>query len=459
MTFESSLAEWAATASVGSRQARALAQEALLDVTGCIIGGSVEAPTRAVIDMARRFGTGGALAMGSAQWMAAPWAALVSGAAAHALDFDDNFGPATTHATAVLAPALFALADEDGSSGTDVIDAYVVGLEVQARIGRLVNPGHYEKGWHATSTVGAIGTAAGCARLLGLDAGRTLASMSIAFSMASGSRKQFGSMMKPIHAGLAAKNAVLAVRMAQAGICGHEEPLTGAWGFAGLYGDNRETGDAKANVPEESKRILAIESDGLLAKRFPCCGAAHRTLDGLVELRQRHGLSLEAVERIEAVVPVFARDNLRFDDPRNEMEARFSLTYPAVRVLQAGALTLSDMTLDKVRDPSIRPWLQRVVIHTKPGSVAEELGENATPAITRVVMRSGDVHEVGIGMPKGSRQAPLTQDEQRAKFRDCCRWAGKERDADRLFEIASSIHSVRRFRDFSQLFAQAYSDT
>lgn len=454
MTLERTLAHWASSAQIRSQRASALAYDALVDVSCCIVAGSIEASTQAAIQVARRFGVGTALSMGSNLQLPAPCAALIDGTAAHALDFDDNFGPAATHATAVLVPALAALASETDSSVGDVIEAYVIGLELQARIGRLVNPDHYEKGWHATSTVGAIGTAGACARLLRLDPEQTLAAMSIASSMAGGSKKQFGSMMKPLHAGLAAKNAVLAARMAEAGISGDPEPLGGQWGFAQLAGAGQPGEAAVAGALQDLGTTLAIETDGLMAKRFPCCGAAHRTLDGLLQLRQQLQLRLEDLQRVEAFIPAFARENLRFDDPQDESQARFSLTYPALRVLQTGGLSLYDMTLERILDPSLRPWLQRIFIHVKAGSVSEELSEKATPAITRVVMNGGAVHEIGITAPKGSRQNPLSEDERYAKFRDCCRWAGREQDADRLFEMARSLNAMARFQDFSRRLAR-----
>jgi 2-methylcitrate dehydratase PrpD len=451
------LAEWAARAGDHPDRARSAAGDALFDITACVIGGAVEDSTRAMIEVARQAGRGKALAMGSNLRLPAPWAALVTGTAAHALDFDDNFAPGTTHATAVLAPALFALADEEEVSGAEVIDAYIIGLELQARIGHLVNPEHYEKGWHATSTIGAIGAAGGCARLLGLDVDETLAAMSIAFSMAAGSKKQFGSMMKPIHAGLAAKNAVLAARMAQAGVTGDVEPISGRWGFAELYGERSDENVRNALAVRDLGESLMIETAGLMTKRFPCCGAAHRTLDGLVKLREKHGLSLEIIDHVDAFIPAFARANLRFDDPQNENEARFSLTYCAARVLQTGHLALGDLTLERVRDPAIRPWLKRIALHVKPGSVSEELSDRATPAITRVVLENGRIHEASVLMAKGTRHEPFTPEEMRRKFLECCRWGGREREADRLLELARAIPALPRFGVFSEALADGYS--
>jgi 2-methylcitrate dehydratase PrpD len=244
--------------------------------------------------------------------------------------------------------------------------------------------------------------------------------------------------------------------MAQAGITADMQPLSDAWGFADLYGGEHAAKDVAANVLEGLGEALAIETEGLLMKRFPCCGAAHRTLDAIAELRNRHRLSLESVERVEAFIPAFARANLRFDEPCDEMQARFSLTYCAVRVLQNGELTLRDMTGARVHDPLVRPWLQRVVVHTKPGSVSEELGRNATPAITRIVLKTGLVHEIGIRSPKGSPDDPLSEDEKRRKFRDCCRWAGRVSRADELYDLARSIYRMPRFSEFSRAFAMAF---
>jgi len=148
-----------------------------------------------------------------------------------------------------------------------------VGLELQARIGKLINPVHYQRGWHGTSTVGTIGTAGACTRLLGLDQSGVLAAMSIAFSMVAGSKKQFGSMMKPIHAGLAAQHGLMAARMAAVGISGTPDFLTGSWSFQELYAD-RDDSLIESSLLGLGER-LAILDDGLLVKRFPCCASAH----------------------------------------------------------------------------------------------------------------------------------------------------------------------------------------
>src|SRR5688572_29948517 len=194
------------------------AHRQFIDVIAVTIPGAVEPVARKVFETVSGWGAGPSTAIGQGASLAAPWAALVNGTAAHALDFDDNFDPAKAHATAVLAPAILALAEQEGASGRDCLDAYIAGLQILGRVGQGVNPAHRNRGWHATATVGAIGAAAACARLLGLPAREAAYTLSIATSMAGGFMSQFRTMTKAMHAGLAAKSGVMAASLARGGV-------------------------------------------------------------------------------------------------------------------------------------------------------------------------------------------------------------------------------------------------
>src|SRR5688572_24674141 len=207
------------------------AHRQFIDVIAVMVPGAVEPVTRRVFETVRGWGDGASTAVGTGVGLAPPWAALVNGTAAHALDFDDNFDPAKAHATAVLAPAILAAAEAEGASGRACLDAYIAGLQILGRVGQGVNPAHRNRGWHATATVGAIGAAAACARLMKLDADKAGAAVSIATSMAGGFMSQFGTMTKPVHAGLAAKSGVLAAALAQAGIDAGLATLDGTHGM------------------------------------------------------------------------------------------------------------------------------------------------------------------------------------------------------------------------------------
>jgi 2-methylcitrate dehydratase PrpD len=171
--------------------------------------------------------------VGCAARASATNAALANGTAAHALDYDDVLDPSMSHPSAALVPALVALAEATGAGAPAVIDAYLVGFEVTARLGKAMNLEHYRRGWHTTLSLGSPGVAAACGRLLGLDARRMAMALSLSTSMAGGSKRQFGSMAKPLHAGLAAKNGILcqsASNRDPRSACNRDPP---AWGRNG----------------------------------------------------------------------------------------------------------------------------------------------------------------------------------------------------------------------------------
>jgi 2-methylcitrate dehydratase PrpD len=236
-TLIETLADWAAARPTFSPLARQRARDAIADTLACMIVGQTDfaslAVRRAYAGMLHEGGASLVVGGGAAP---AAVAACINGTASHALDYDDNFGPGITHASAVLVPALLAVAQTRHASGGELVDAYLIGLEAQALVGRGVNPVHYRAGWHATSTVGCIGTAAGTAWLMGLDSAGIARAMSLAASMASGMKGQFGTPAKPLHAGLAARNAVEAAQFAAAGMTGRLDILECAQGFLELFG-------------------------------------------------------------------------------------------------------------------------------------------------------------------------------------------------------------------------------
>ena len=199
--------------------ARAAARDAVLDTVGVTLAGSVEPAARLVRDVA--CAEGGAPRcgiLGVAERTGAGWAALANGTAAHALDFDDMCFVSLAHPSAPLVAAGLPVAELADAGGAALLDAYCVGFEIEAVLGRVMNPTHYEHGWHATATLGTIGAAATAARLLGQDAQTAACSMAIATSEASGLKESFGTMVKPLQAGLAGRSGVLAALLAMAGL-------------------------------------------------------------------------------------------------------------------------------------------------------------------------------------------------------------------------------------------------
>jgi 2-methylcitrate dehydratase PrpD len=206
----------------------------ILDTLGVGIAGSCE--DAAVI--ARRVvgnASGGAVVWGTDRRCDPLEAAFMNGIAANVLDFDDCTDNLGGHPSAPVLPALFALGDKLGASGRDVITAYVVGFEVETRLGCGLNFHHYEKGWHPTSTLGIFGAGAACAKLLGLDEDRTTQTLALCASMASGIKSNLGSMGKPMHVGQCARNGLLAALLASDGFTGNANALEHHHGFFDVF--------------------------------------------------------------------------------------------------------------------------------------------------------------------------------------------------------------------------------
>jgi len=449
MTITRVLARWLAeTGHLAKGPALSLSRNAMIDIVACMVAGAGDAAPRRVRDAVRALGPGPATVVGEPEGLTAPHAALVNGTAAHALDFDDNYHGVFGHATAVLAPALLALAEERGAGGAAVLDAYIAGLEAMHVIGAGVNLAHYEKGWHSTSTIGTIGAAGAAARLMRLDEDTVRHALSLGFSHASGSKLQFGTMAKPFHAGMAAKNALMAARYAEAGVSAADEPLEGPWGFRDLYVGRNESpgyGDAAKLLGPP----LAIERYGLKVKIHPNCASAHCAVDGVLRLMQEHNLSAADIETVETVVNKVSYDNLMFAEPTSEMEARFSMHYAIALAVTKGRLTLADFRPNAIANKTVRAWLSRIKMTPSPAEAPLPIADNGRePARVFLRTREGRTLDIFVQHAKGVLQNPLSDHELWAKFDDC---VGDILDAGRVNELRAALESVETLERVSEL--------
>lgn len=433
-----------------SGNALRLARNAMIDIVGCMIAGIGDEATQRARKAMVNLSVGSARVYGDGMLLAAPHAALVNGTAAHALDFDDNYHPTAGHATAVLAPAIFALGDERSADGAAVLDAYIAGLEAMAVIGNGVNLHHYELGWHTSSTIGGMGVAAAAARMCRFDTETTIRALSIAFSMASGSKIQFGTMTKPLHIGIAAMNGLLAARYAEAGITANPEPLNGMWGFRDLYAGGGGEGYAKGAPVIGSP--TALERFGLKVKIHPCCASVHTAVDALIDLMNEHDLKVDDIKSVETVVNKVSFDNLMFDDPKTEMEARFSMHYSIAVALLRKRLVLADFESSVIRNSEVRALYPKITMTKTSESKPLETAINGRePAETRITLNDGQTLSKFLKHPKGVLQNPLSDTEIWAKFNDC---SSTLMDMERLAAVQNALEQfedLNNIRDFTAL--------
>lgn len=396
--------------------AQAALRDSVIDTLGCIHAGvSTDVANRARAAVQTMGALGSAPVIGTTLRCAKPQAAFLNAIAGHALDFDDWEIPGNTHPTVVLLPALLAVADPQ-TSGKALAQAYVVGFEVIARLGEAMNFAHYDAGWHSTATLGAIGAAAACARLLGLTCSQTRHAMSLAVSTASGYTCQFGSQAKPVQAGFAARAGVEAACLAQAGIIAQAHVLDHPRGQAALMG-----GLAMDQMQATLQRLgqgYALETYGLVLKPWPSCGYTHRIMTCALALRDQlaPNQAAEQIAQIDLYLPDFHAAVLPFGQPTNRNEALFSLPYVAAMGLVRGRLGLADLDAESWRDRDIAELIAKVRIH--PFSPRRPELNYAEEDPDRLVLRLVDGRQLAqtCSYPLGAPQAPMSQAQLWQKF-------------------------------------------
>jgi 2-methylcitrate dehydratase PrpD len=414
--------------------ARVRAGVAVMDTIGVALAGSAEPAARIVLSAIAQSPSGTSTVWGSGGRASAPEAALANGTAAHALDFDDMCFVSLAHPSAPLVPALMSAAEMTGASGRDVLDAYVVGFEIQARLGRLMNPRHYHRGWHCTSTLGVISAAAGASRLLGLDAGATAHALAIAASAASGLKENFGTMVKPLHAGLAARDGVLAAMLAKGGLTASQEALDGPQGY--LRALDSESPDLAGVVSDLGFRWEILDT-GITVKLYPSCAGTHPSLDAILDLRMRGGFTAGDVESIEIDVDPTVPTILIHDRPTSALEAKFSMPFCAAAAIVFGRVGIETFDADVVRDPRVTSLIPRVAMR-----VDANIGEGK-PALTesrvRIRLRDGREFAQDAHGARGYPARPAGAEELASKFTMCATRVLPQVQAARLTAMLADL--------------------
>lgn len=302
-------------------EVRGWARQCVLDYVACALAGSQDDLSAILLaELAEQGGTQAATVMGHGVRLPVTSAALVNGASSHALDFDDVNLAMPGHPSVAILPALLALAEERGSSGADVLAAFVAGYELQCQVGRTIAPGHYDVlGFHSTATVGSFGSAAACAHLLGLDAERFATALGIVGTQAAGLKSMFGTMCKPLHAGKAAYHGLLAAKLASRGFTSRMDILECAQGFARTHSPDFHPERALEPPPGD----WYIRSN--LFKYHAACYMTHAPIEAARKLRARHGVTPDRVERIRLRLDEASDRICNIPRPRTGLEAKFSL--------------------------------------------------------------------------------------------------------------------------------------
>ena len=424
--------------------ARDAAARAVLDTIGVALAGAVEPAARAV----QRVVTdshGPCTILGLSTGASAGDAALANGTAAHALDYDDMCFVSLAHPSAPLVAAALAAAETAGASGRSLLDAYVVGFEIETRLGRAMNPRHYQRGWHCTSTLGTIGAAAAAARLLGLDESACGHALAIAASEASGLKENFGTMVKPLHAGLAARNGILAAQLARAGMTASAAAIEGPQGFlAAMDGEHASLSEYIADLGSR----WDIVGTGITVKLYPSCAGTHPTLDALLDLSRCERFGAGEVESIDVGVDAIVPTILIYDRPATGLEAKFSMPFCAAAAIVDGHVGVDTFDTAKLADPAIAAMQARVAMQVD-GSL-----DSSAPALTQarvtVRLKDGRVLTATANGARGYPKRPASDDELAAKFLACARRVFNDVQAK---TVLTSLRDIERAPDIRTITA------
>ena len=402
------LARFVAAADAVPERVRHDAKRALINWLGCAVGASRhDTVSRAIAALSPFAGREQATILGRAERFDCLNAALLNGLASHTFDFDDTHLKSIIHPSGPVAAALLALAEHLPVTGEEWIHAFVLGVEVECRVGNAVYPSHYDVGWHITGTAGVFGAAAATGRLLGLSETQLVWALGIAATQASGLREMFGSMSKPLHPGLAARNGMVAALLARQDFTSATQGIEGRRGFANVLATERDYSRITARLGETWE--LADNS----YKPFACGIVVHPVIDGCLQLRAAAQLVPESIEAIELTVHPLVLELTGNKMPRVGLEGKFSVFHSAAVAIIDGAAGEAQYSDARVADPRVVALRERVLAVADPA-----LAKDA--ARVRIRLKDGRVVERFIEHALGSLARPMTDRDLEAKFRALC---------------------------------------
>jgi len=425
------------------------ARRAILDTLGVTLAGSVE-PTAARVRamIAHRRTADEATLIGTALRGPVEDAALANGTASHALDYDDLNQSLSGHPSVPILAAALALAERRRASGAALLAAFVAGVEVEAKLGRALNPAHYEIGWHATATLGVFGAAAAAAKLLGLSAERTAHALAIAASMASGIKANFGTDCKPLHVGHAARCGIEAALLAETGFTGNPRALEHGDGFGATHGaGSRPAWDLTTTglgAPHD------LVDPGIGVKRFPACASTHQALDATLALAAEHAIDPRAVEAVECGVSYMAPHQLIYDRAETGLQGKFSMPYCVAVALLDRTVGLAQFADARVQRADVQALMPKVRMFVHPEQTTRE---SLPTRFSEVAITLNDGRRLSrrVRHAKGQPQNPLTDEELTTKFYDCAARVLPRERADSVLAAVQALDAAPDVSVFARL--------
>jgi 2-methylcitrate dehydratase PrpD len=371
---------------------------------GCAIGGSRHQTLEIALAALKPFsGPPQATVLGRTQRFDILNAALLNGISSHVFDFDDTHLKTVIHPAGPVASAILALAEYQPTSGRDFLNALVLGVEAECRIGGAVYPAHYDIGWHITGTAGVFGAAAAAGKLLRLDPQRMAWALGLAATQPVGLREMFGTMTKSFHPGRAAQNGLSAALLASHGYTSSERAIEAKRGWANVLSTHHDYAKITGGLGASYEILFNTY------KPFACGIVIHPVIDGCIQLRDQYGLSAAAIDRVELKVNPLVLELTGKRTPQTGLEAKFSVFHACAVAIEEGAAGEKQFSDVAARDPTIMALRDRIVATVDPNVPPDAAGIDIT-------LRDGRHLRLYVPHAIGSIERPMTDAALEKKF-------------------------------------------
>lgn len=406
------------------------AARTLLNWVGCAIGGSRhETVDIAISALAPFCGPAQASILGRAERLDVLNAALMNGVSSHIFDYDDTHLRTIIHPAGPVASAILALSEYRPVSGPEFVNALVLGVETECRIGNAVYPAHYDVGWHITGTAGVFGSAAATGKLLGLSEQQMVWALGVAATQPVGLREMFGTMTKSFHPGRAANNGLTAALLASKNFTSSNQPLEAKRGWANVLSTSRNYAEITGDLGGSYQILLNTY------KPFACGVVLHPAIDGCIQLRDEYHLKAADIARIELKIHPLVLELTGKKTPETGLEGKFSIYYAAAVAIVQGAAGERQFTDKLVRDPEIIALRDRVVPVVDP-AIREDQVRIA------ITLRDGRRLDEYVEHALGSLEKPMSDAALEAKFLDLAKGVLPSEQARRVVDLCWNIEKL-----------------
>ena len=403
----------------------------LLNWVACAVGASKHETVKRTLAAINEFsGPREATILGRTERVDIFQAALLNGATSHTFDFDDTHLKTVIHPSGPVLSAILALAEHQAVSGRDFLHAFILGVEAECRIGRSVFPHHYDAGWHITATAGVFGAAAATGRLLKLSEQQMVWALGTAATHACGIRETFGTMVKPLHPGIAARNGLMAALLSKKNVTSAEQGIEGRRGFAAIFSTRFDP----AAITDDLGKTWEISANSY--KPYACGVVIHPAIDGCIQLRNEHKLKLDDIARIDLKVHPLVLELTGRRDPKSGLEGKFSIYHScatAILLGEGGEAAFSDAIVRNPKVIRVRDQARAVV---RAGVAEDQVHITLT-------LKDGRVFEKKIEHAAGSVDNPLRDADLEAKFHVLCKGVLPVARANKLMGLCWNVGALK----------------